>query len=171
MSPRMSTTKHDWREDPVGPKQVYWIRRSLDEHKPGIALRDQATELLARYAEDPESVTKGEASDLLDRLFKAPKAEVHYVGQGVYRHEDRVYVVRPNQKYIEDPTQKGAGLYSMSLVEAPQAEGVRLVLVFDPEARASLAEDEQVTLDDITPLLAKCMPSARKVLKAYALAA
>lgn len=167
----MNTTKHDWHEDPVGPKQVYWIKRNLTERKLGIALTDQATKFLARYDEDPESVTKGEASELLDQLFAAPKVEVHYVGQGVYMHDDRVYVVRPNQKYIEDPTQKGAGLYSMSLVEAPQADGVRLALVFDPEARASLAEGEQVTLDAIAPLLPKCMPSARKVLKAYALAA
>lgn len=167
----MNTTKHDWREDPVGPKQVYWIKRNLTERKLGIQLTDQATALLAQYDADPESVTKGDASELLDKMFAAPKAETHYVGQGVYMHDDRVYVVRPNQKYIENPAQKGAGLYSMSLVEAPQADGVRLALVFDPEARASLAEGEQVTLDTIAPLLSKCVPSARKVLKAYALAA
>lgn len=158
----VKTAKHDWREDPAGPKQRYWIEKCMTERKLGIALTDQATAALA----DPE-LTKGAAGELLDKLFNAPKVEVHKVPQGIYLHDGSVYLVRPNKKQEQDPTQQGAGFYSMALVPAPQAGNVRLVLVFDPEARTSLTDTERVSLEDIADDLPKCTSSARKALTTW----
>ncbi len=154
------TAKHDWRDDPAGPKQLFWIEKCLTSHKLGIALTDQATAALR----DKDNLTKGAAGELLDKLFATPQLDVHKVPQGIYRHAGNVYLVRPNKKQEQDPTQKGAGFYAMALVPAPQANGVRLVLVFDPEARDSLTDAERVSLDDIAGELPACTASARKAL-------
>lgn len=153
-----------WRKEDAGPKQTYWITRCLAERKVGIALRDQANAALANPA-----LKKGEASDLLDLLFKCDKIEVAYVGTGVYYHDEHYFVVVPNKKYLEDPTQQGANLYSMALVGAPCADGIRYQLVYDPESRARLHAEEKISKGDeaLTALLPKCSASSRKTLLQY----
>lgn len=159
----VATKKHNWRDDPAGPKQVEWINRNLAERKVGISLRDQAAAALANA-----ELTKGEASDLLDELFKClKKADAEGVGQGVYRQGDNVFLVRPNKKYEENPKQQGAGHYSMALVPAPHAATVRYELVFDPEARLSLATGDRVGLDGIVDIFPKCSTKAKKALETY----
>lgn len=156
-----------WKTDPAGPKQRYWIERNLTERKLGIALTDQANAALK-----DDNLTKGEASELLDAMFAKPKKD-DGPGQGVYilddggAYDNTVVIVKPNQKYLENPKQPGANLYSMSLVPAPGTEGkVRFELVYDPEARIKLAEHGiKVTEEAQIAAALKCAPArvAKKV--------
>lgn len=156
------TAKHNWRDDPVGPKQIDWINRNLAERKVGISLRDQAAAALRNKA-----LTKGEASDLLDGLFDCPKLGDD-LPQGIYRQGQNVFLVRPNKKYQDNPKQKGAGLYSMALVPAPHAGTTRYELVFDPEAKGKLSADERTSLDGIADIWPLVATSAKKSLTTFA---
>lgn len=174
MGTKTAGTKGSWRSVPCLPdsKQRYWIGRCLAERAMGIALRDQATTALA----DAE-LTKGDASDLLDKLFACPRDESQQAGAGVYRTTGApgtvaegtqvITIVRPNKKYAEDPSQQGAGLYSMSLVPAPGTDGkVRWELVFDPEARAKLTPAMAVTSEaEISGVLAKASARAARAVR------
>jgi len=160
------TGKSSWRDDPAGPKQIDWIRRVLETNKVGISLRDQAGALLAEHESDPEGVTKGQASDLLDELFKTPR-KGDDLPQGIYRQGENVFLVRPNKKFLDDPKQKGAGHYAMALVPAPHAATTRYELVFDPEAKGKLSSADKITLDGIADVLPKCSTSAKKALQTF----
>jgi hypothetical protein len=156
-----------WQTDPVGVKQIDWIKRILNTNVVGPQLTEQATAFLAQYEQDPENTTKGDASELLDKLFKTPR-KGDDLPAGIYRQGEHVFIIRPNKKYIEDPKQKGAGHYAMALVPAPHAATTRYELVFDPEAKGSLAKGDLTTLDGIADVLPMCGTKAKKTLQSLA---
>src|SRR5215475_12245049 len=134
-----------WQSDPVGVKQIDWIKRVLTTNMVPPQLTERATKFLAGYEQDPASATKGDASDLLDELFKTPR-KGDDLPAGIYRQGEHVFIIRPNKKYLEDPKQQGAGHYAMALVPAPHASTTRYELVFDPEAKGKLAKGDRVDL-------------------------
>ena len=65
----MASTK--WRDQPASPKQLHWIGKLADEKAIGD-LDEALLETLADVASE-QAITGGQASDLLDVLFAAPR--------------------------------------------------------------------------------------------------
>lgn len=156
-----------WQNDPVGVKQIDWIKRVLTTNVVGPQLTEQAVAFLAQYEQDPAECTKGMASELLDKLFKTPR-KGDDLPQGIYRQGEHVFIIRPNKKYLDNPKQQGAGLYAMALVPAPHAGATRYELVFDPEAKGKLSKADMTSLAGIADVLPMCGSRAKKTLQSLA---